>query len=47
VGDTSADLQMGRAAGAGMVIGVLSGAGPAEVLAPYADHLLASIADLV
>lgn len=47
VGDTIADLQMGRAAGAGLVVGVLSGVSPATVLAPYADILLPSVADLV
>lgn len=47
VGDTIADLQMGRAAGAGLVVGVLSGVSPAAILAPYADMLLPSVADLV
>lgn len=47
VGDTIADLQMGRAAGVGLVVGVLSGVSPASVLAPYADILLPSVADLI
>jgi phosphoglycolate phosphatase len=47
VGDTPADLEMGRAAGAGAVIGVLSGAGDAEALGRDADVLIESIADLV
>lgn len=47
VGDSLADMWMGRAAGAGLVIGVLSGAGTAAVLAPHADMLLASVAELV
>jgi phosphoglycolate phosphatase-like HAD superfamily hydrolase len=47
VGDTAVDLQMGRAAGVGMTIGVLSGVGAADVLAPYADVLLPSIGELV
>ena len=47
VGDTIADLQMGRAAGAGLVVGVLSGVSPAAILAPYADILLPSVAELV
>lgn len=47
VGDTIADLQMGRAAGAGLVIGVLSGVGTADVLAPFADRLIPSVADLL
>ena len=46
VGDNAVDLQMGRAAGVGMTIGVLSGlAGEAE-LAPFADLLLPSIDSL-
>jgi phosphoglycolate phosphatase-like HAD superfamily hydrolase len=47
IGDTVADLQMGRTAGAGLVLGVLSGAGAASDLAPYADHLLESVAALL
>lgn len=46
VGDTPADLLMGRAAGAGLVIGVLSGAGDRSRLAPHADGILGSVADL-
>jgi phosphoglycolate phosphatase-like HAD superfamily hydrolase len=46
VGDSVTDLEMGRAAGAGLVIGVLSGVAPENVLAPNADVLLASVADL-
>jgi phosphoglycolate phosphatase-like HAD superfamily hydrolase len=46
VGDSVTDLEMGRAAGAGLVIGVLSGVAPEEMLAPHADGLLASVADL-
>jgi phosphoglycolate phosphatase-like HAD superfamily hydrolase len=38
---------MGRRAGAGLVVGVLSGVSPAELLAPHADALLYSVADLV
>jgi phosphoglycolate phosphatase-like HAD superfamily hydrolase len=47
VGDTPADLRMGRAAGAGRVIGVLSGLGREADLAALADALLPSVADLV
>ena len=47
VGDTAADLLMGRAAGAGMLIGVLSGVGTRELLEPLADALLPSIAALL
>jgi phosphoglycolate phosphatase-like HAD superfamily hydrolase len=46
VGDTTADLRMGRAAGVGLVVGVLSGVGSAELLAPLADVLLPSVAGL-
>jgi phosphoglycolate phosphatase len=46
VGDTPADLRMGREAGA-RTIGVTSGVTPAADLAPLADELLGSIAELV
>jgi phosphoglycolate phosphatase len=47
VGDAPADLRMGRAAGLGRVIGVLTGVGDEDTLGPLADLLLPSIADLV
>ena len=47
VGDSLADLTMGRNAGAGRVIGVLSGVDDIEHLAPAADLILASVADLI
>ena len=47
VGDTPADLAMGRAAGAGRVVGVLSGVGGEADLAPLADAVLRSIGDLL
>jgi phosphoglycolate phosphatase-like HAD superfamily hydrolase len=47
VGDNVADLQMGRAAGVGLAVGVLSGVSSAAILAPYADILLPSVAELV
>jgi phosphoglycolate phosphatase-like HAD superfamily hydrolase len=47
VGDNVADLQMGRTAGAGLVIGVLSGVSSADILAPHADVVLPSVAELV
>lgn len=47
VGDSAADLQMGRAAGAGLVVGVSSGVSAAEMLAPLADAVIDSIAGLV
>jgi phosphonatase-like hydrolase len=46
-GDTPRDLQSGTNAGAGAVVGVLSGASDADELAGYPHtHLLASVADL-
>jgi len=47
VGDAVADLGMGRAAGAGRVIGVLTGAGDRSTLAPLADLVLESVQDLL
>lgn len=46
VGDTPHDLAMACAAGAGLAIGVLTGASSRESLMPLADHLLDSVADL-
>ncbi len=46
VGDNRHDLETGRAAGAGLVVGVLSGTGTRETLSPLADVLLDSVADL-
>lgn len=46
VGDTPADLAMGRAAGASLVVGVLSGLGGRADLEPYADLILGSVAEL-
>ncbi|HXG26767.1 MAG TPA: HAD family hydrolase [Candidatus Binatia bacterium] len=46
VGDSPADLAMGRAAGAGRVIAVLTGVGDAATLGPLADVVLPSIEDL-
>ncbi len=43
VGDTPADLAMGRGAGCGLVIGVLTGGAPAHALAALADHVIPSI----
>ena len=47
VGDSVTDLEMGRAAGAGLIVGVLSGVTPEDVLAPHADVLLESVAELL
>ena len=46
VGDSPSDLEMGRAAGAGLVIGVLSGVGQRRELATLADLVVPSVAAL-
>lgn len=46
VGDNRHDLQMARAGGCGLAIGVLSGTGTREALEPLADVILDSVADL-
>ena len=46
VGDTPADLAMGRSAGVGRVIGVLTGVGERAELEPLADAVLESIGEL-
>jgi phosphoglycolate phosphatase len=46
VGDTLADLQMARAAGAAVALAVLTGALPSDALAPSADAVLDSVQDL-
>ena len=46
VGDNLHDLEMARAAGAGLAIGVLSGTSAVDELKPHADHVIGSIADL-
>jgi phosphoglycolate phosphatase len=46
-GDAVADLLMGRAAGVGLVVGVLSGVSSREILAPHADVLVSSVGELV
>jgi phosphoglycolate phosphatase len=43
VGDSPADLEMARAAGAGLVIGVLTGVGGRDDLAPLADIVIDSV----
>jgi len=47
VGDSAADLEMGRAAGAARTIGVLTGVSARSDLVPYATAILDSIANLV
>jgi phosphoglycolate phosphatase-like HAD superfamily hydrolase len=46
VGDTAFDLLMGRGAGVGLTVGVLSGVGDRETLAPHADVLIGSVGDI-
>ncbi len=46
VGDNLHDLEMGRAAGAGLVVGVLTGTSDYGDLAPFADRALDSIVEL-
>jgi phosphoglycolate phosphatase len=46
VGDAVHDLAMGRAAGVGLTVGVLSGTSAREDLAGLADIIVASVADL-
>ena len=46
VGDSPADLRMGRAAGVARTIGVLTGVGDRATLEPLADIVVDSIADL-
>ena len=46
VGDAVTDLDMGRAAGAGLRVGVLTGASSREELAESADLILASIGEI-
>ena len=46
VGDAVTDLRTGRAAGAGLRVGVLTGVGTTETLAPEADVILTSIGEI-
>lgn len=47
VGDTVADLEMGRRAGCALVVAVLTGGATARMLEPHADHILADITGLI
>jgi phosphoglycolate phosphatase-like HAD superfamily hydrolase len=47
VGDAPADLAMGRSAGAGRVVGVLTGVSSRAELEPLSDAILQSIGELV
>jgi phosphoglycolate phosphatase len=46
VGDNLHDLDMGRRAGAGLVVGVLTGNSERADLTAHADHVLESIVEL-
>jgi len=46
IGDTAHDLDMARAAGAGLAVAVLGGVGDREQLAPRADRVIASVAEV-
>lgn len=46
VGDTPHDLHMGRAAGAGLVVAVLSGASEHDTLAPLCDRVIGSVGEI-
>ncbi|SIR06999.1 phosphoglycolate phosphatase [Rhizobium sp. RU20A] len=46
VGDNNHDLHMGRAAGVGLTVAVLTGTGSPQSLAAAADHVLADITEL-
>ncbi len=47
VGDTTSDLKMARASGAGLAVGVLSGVSHALDLIPFADVLIESVEELL
>jgi len=47
VGDTLADMGMGKSAKLGATIGVLSGVGGSHELMPYADHLVEHVGELI
>jgi len=46
IGDTTSDMKMARAAGAGLAVGVLSGVSSPKDLIPYADVLIESVVEL-
>ncbi len=46
VGDNRHDIEMGRSAGVGATIGVLSGTGSQETLGNVADYILESVSEL-
>ncbi len=46
IGDNLHDIEMGRSAGAGLTIGVLTGTSNREQLCEHADHVLTNVADI-
>ena len=46
VGDNRHDLEMGRRAGVGLKVGVLTGNSTKDDLTPFADHVLGSVAEI-
>jgi len=46
VGDTSRDMNMARAAGAALAVGVLTGATPRDGIAPEADRVISSVFEI-
>ena len=46
VGDTGRDMNMARAAGAGLAVAVLTGATPRDGLTSIADRVIASVFDI-
>jgi len=47
VGDSPRDLKMGRNAGVGLTIGVLTGTTGSAALADHADHIFQNISGLL
>ena len=45
IGDSPADMAMGRAAGAGLMVGVLTGVGDLTTLAATSDLIVESVVD--
>lgn len=46
IGDTARDMDMARAAGVALAVGVLTGATPAEAMMPIADRVIGSVFDI-
>ena len=46
VGDNHHDMEMGRSAGAGTVVGVLTGTSEHDDLQPHADHVIDDVTQI-